>query len=394
DAWLRDAFRRNLPYDEFVRRIITAKGSTFENGATVVFRDRREPEEIAPIVSQLFLGVRLDCAKCHHHPFEAWSQDDFFSFAAYFARLGHRGTGLSPPISGGEEAVYAANKGEVKHPVTGKVLSPRTLSGTSPAIDPEADPREVLAAWVTSPENPYFAKVIVNRVWADVMGRGIVDPVDDIRATNPPTNGPLLDALAADFRRNGYDLKKLLRTILSSRVYGLSSLPKGSNAADQRYFSRHYRQRLRAEVMLDAVGDVTGIPETFAAMPPGTRAMEMWTVRSQSLFLDSFGRPDPNQDPPCERTGETTVVQALHLMNAPDVYRKLSADGSKPHLLSKTGKTPREIVEDVYLMAYGRFPGEDERKIGEAVFQKHNRRQAIEDLLWALMNTPEFVFKD
>jgi hypothetical protein len=394
DAWLRDAFRRNLPYDEFVRQIITAKGSTFENGATVVFRDRREPEEIAPIVSQLFLGVRLDCAKCHHHPFEAWSQDDFYSFAAYFARLGHRGTGLSPPISGGEEAVYAAAKGEVKHPVTGKVLSPRTLTGTAPRIDPEDDPREVLAAWVTSPENPYFAKVIVNRVWTDVMGRGIVDPVDDIRATNPPSNGPLLDALAADFRRNGYDLKKLLRTILSSRVYGLSSLPKGSNAADQRYFSRHYRQRLRAEVMLDAVGDVTGIPETFAAMPPGTRAMEMWTVRSQSLFLDSFGRPDPNQDPPCERTGETTVVQALHLMNAPDVYRKLTADGSRPHLLSKSGKTPREIVEAVYLTAFGRFPDEDEQKIGEAVFQKHNRRQAIEDLLWALMNTPEFVFKD
>ncbi|HEX4588855.1 MAG TPA: DUF1553 domain-containing protein, partial [Gemmataceae bacterium] len=394
DAWLRDAFRRNLPYDEFVRQLLTAKGSTFENGAAVIFRDRREPEEIAPIVSQLFLGVRVECAKCHHHPFEAWSQDDFYSFAAHFAKLGHRGAGLSPPISGGEEAVYAAGKGEVKHPVSGKVLDPRPLVGKAPAIDAEGDPRDALAAWVTSSDNPYFAKVIVNRVWAELMGRGIVDPVDDLRATNPPTNGPLLDALADDFRRSGFDLKKLLRRIMSSHVYALSSLPKGGNTADQRYFSRHYRQRLRAEVMLDAVSDVTGVPERFSAMPPGTRAMEMWTVRSQSLFLDSFGRPDPNQDPPCERTGETTVVQALHLMNAPDVYRKLTADGSRPHLLSKTAKSLREIVEDIYLSAYGRFPDDDERKIGEAVFQKGNRRQAIEDLLWALMNTPEFVFKD
>jgi hypothetical protein len=392
DAWLRDAFRRNLPYDEFVRQLLTAKGSTFQNGATVVFRDRREPDEIAPIVSQLFLGVRLDCAKCHHHPFEAWSQDDFYSFAAYFGRLGHRGVGLSPPISGGEEAMYDAGKGEVKHPVTGKVLSARPLTGTAPTAD---DPRDALAAWVTSPKNPYFAKVIVNRVWADLMGRGIVEPVDDIRATNPATNGPLLEALADDFRRNGYDLKKLLRTIMSSHVYGLSSLPSGHNAADGRYFSRHYRQRLRAEVLLDAISDVTGTPESFAAMPPGARAVELWTVRSQSLFLDSFGRPDPNQDPPCERTSETTVVQALHLMNAPNVYRKLTADGSKPRLLSKTEKSPAELVEEVYLLAYGRFPDAEERRIAERVFQRSgNRRQAVEDLIWALMNTPEFVFKD
>jgi hypothetical protein len=392
DAWLRDAFRRNLPYDEFVRQLLTAKGSTFRNGATVLFRDRREPDEIAPVVSQLFLGVRLECAKCHHHPFEAWSQDDFYSFAAYFGHLGHRGVGLSPPISGGEEAVYDARKGEVKHPVTGKTLNPRPLTGNAPSTD---DPRDALAAWVTSPENPYFAKVIVNRIWADLMGRGIVDPVDDIRVSNPPTNGPLLNALADDFRRNGYDLKKLLRTIMSSRVYALSSLPSGRNAVDGRYYSRHYRQRLRAEVLLDAVSDVTGIPESFAAMPPGSRAMELWTVRSQSLFLDSFGRPDPNQDPPCERTSDTTVVQALHLMNAPSVYRKLTADGSKPHLLSKTNKSPSELVDEIYLAVYARKPDDDERRIAEkSIQQSGNRRQAIEDLYWALMNTPEFVFKD
>src|SRR5207247_9604142 len=170
-------------------------------------------------------------------------------------------------------------KGDVKHPVTGKVLAPKPLAGLAPTLDPDRDPREALATWVTSPDNPYFAKVIVNRVWADLMGRGIVDPVDDLRATNPPTNGALLDALAADFRRNGYDPKKLLRTIMASHAYGLSSLPKGRNAADLRYFSRHYRQRLRAEVLLDAVSDVTGAPESFAAAAPGTGAMGLWTVR-------------------------------------------------------------------------------------------------------------------
>jgi hypothetical protein len=397
DAWLRDAFRRNLPYDEFVRDILTAKGTTFRNGATVFFRDRREPEEIAPVVSQLFLGVRLDCAKCHHHPFESWSQDDFYSFAAFFAKLGHGGVGLSPPISGGEEAIFAGDKGVVRHPVTGKVLGPRPL-GAPPVIDQRLntndDPRDALAAWMTGPHNPYFAKVLVNRVWADLMGRGIVDPVDDIRATNPSTNGPLLDALADDFRLNGYDLKKLLRTILSSHVYSLSSLPKGRNAADNRYFSRHYRQRPRAEVLLDAVGDLTGVPEGFSAMPPGTRAMELWTARSQSLFLDSFGRPDPNQDPPCERTSETTVVQALHLMNAPSVAHKLTIDGSWPHRLSQSGWSTREIVGELYLAAFARYPTDGERGAAERLFERRKRRHAIEDLLWALMNTPEFVFKD
>jgi hypothetical protein len=394
DAWLRDAFRRNLPYDEFVRQLVTAKGTTFRNGATVFFRDRREPEEIAPVVSQLFLGVRLECAKCHHHPFESWSQDDFYSFAAYFAKVGHGGTGLSPPISGGEESVFAGVKGEVKHPVTGKGLSPRPLGGKPPSSGADEDARDALAEWMTGPGNPYFAKVIVNRVWADLMGRGIVDPVDDIRATNPPTNGPLLDALAANFRRDGYDLKRLLRTIMSSHVYALSSLPKGRNAADNRYFSRHYRQRPRAEVLLDAVGDLTGVPESFAAMPPGTRATELWTVRSGSLFLDSFGRPDPNQDPPCERTGETTVVQALHLMNAPNVSQKLTANGSWPDLLAKSGKSAHEIVDEIYLAAFSRYPTDAERGVAERQFERRKRRQVIEDILWTLLNTAEFVFKD
>jgi hypothetical protein len=396
DAWLRDSFRRNKPYDQFVREILTARGSTFRNGPVVVFRDRREPDEITTMVSQLFLGVRLDCARCHHHPFEIWGQDDFYSFAAYFARLGRKGVGLSPPISGGEEFLFTASAGQVKHPVNGRVMTPRPLLGTATSIDEGRDPREVLADWIVAPENPYFARVQVNRVWADLMGRGLVEPVDDLRATNPPTNGPLLDALAEDFRKNGYDLKKLLRAILTSQVYSLSSLPREGNAADTRNYSRHYRQRLRAEVLLDAVCDITGDAESFSAMPPGSRATELWTVRMQSVFLDSFGRPDPNQDPPCERTTDTTVVQALHLMNAPGLHRKVTSDTGRAARLANSKMTPEEIVEELYLLVYCRLPDEQERKKCLAVFAEKGitRRQVAEDILWALLNTPEFVFKD
>jgi hypothetical protein len=397
DGWIRDAFRRNLPYDRFVYDIVTARGSTFEQGPATIFRDRREPEEIAPMVSQLFLGIRLECAKCHHHPFESWDQAQFYEFAAYFARIGRKGTGLSPPISGSEEMIYTGKSGSVRHPLTGEVLGPRALYGSAPVSeDPDADPREALARWMIAPENPYFARVIVNRVWADLNGRGIVDPVDDLRATNPPSNGPLLDALADDFRRHGYDLKHLIGTILSSSVYALSSEPNERNVADTRNFSRHYRQRLRAEVLLDAISDVTGVPDTFAAAPPGSRASAIWTHRVPSLFLDTFGRPDPNQDPPCERTSDTSVVQALHLMNAPELHKKITSDVGRAARLARGQEPPRAIVEELYLLAYARLPTDEERAFGVSLFEgpKADRRAAVEDLLWALLNSAEFVFKD
>ncbi len=395
DAWLREAFRRNKPYDQFVREIVTAQGSTFRSGPVTVFRDRREPEEIAPLISQLFLGIRLECAKCHHHPFEVWGQDDFYSFAAYFARVGRKGTGLSTPISGGEEVIFTASRGEVKHPGTGQVCPPRPLFGKA-AGDAAQDPRRVLADWMVSDENPYFAKVIVNRVWADLMGRGLVEPVDDLRATNPPSNGPLLDALAQEFRRQGYDLKKLVRTICTSYVYGLGSVPNARNVADTRNYSRHYRQRLRAEVLLDAISDIAQVPETFAAMPPGARATELWTFRAQSVFLDSFGRPDPNQDPPCERTTDTTVVQALHLMNAPNLHRKVTSDTGRAAALARGGRSTEEIVEELYALVYCRRPGAEERALCRKLYEAPgaDRRRVTEDLLWALLNTPEFLVKD
>lgn len=396
DNWIREQFRQNRPYDEFVRDLLTAQGSTWRNGAVTLFRDRREPEEVTTMVSQLFLGVRLECAKCHHHPFEKWSQDDFYSFAAYFARVGRKGTGLSPPISGSEEIIMTAKRGAVAHPLTGETLAPRPLFGEAPAVEDAADPRDALAAWIASDDNEFFARVQVNRVWADLMGRGIVEPIDDLRTTNPPTNEPLLAALAAEFRAQQYDLKKLIRTIATSHVYSLSSIPNERNLADTRNYSRHYRSRLRAEVLADAIDDITGVPSSFDAMPPRSRANQIWTHRVSSLFLDTFGRPDPNQDPPCERTGESTVTQTLHLMNASAIHAKATSDDGLPARLAASDKTPDEIVDELYLAVYSRFPDEEERAIGRQFFQEEgtDRRRATEDMLWALLNTPEFIFKD
>ncbi|MED5401361.1 MAG: DUF1549 and DUF1553 domain-containing protein [Planctomycetota bacterium] len=397
DAWVRRAFRQNMPYDQFVRELVTARGSTYRNGAVTLFRDRRDPGERTTIITQLFLGIRLECARCHHHPFEVWAQEDFYSFAAYFTNVSRKGTGLSPPISGSEEVFFTtAGSSTMAHPRTGATLVAKPLFGTAPALDGETDPRESLATWMTSKQNPFFAKVMVNRVWADLMGRGLVEPVDDLRATNPPTNPELLDALAKDFQDADFDIKALVRRIAGSHVYALSSLPGKRNVQDTRNYSRHYRQRLRAEVMLDAIVGITGIPESFSGMPPGSRAKELWTTRIGSLFLDAFGRPDPNQDPPCERTPDTTVVQSLHLMNSKNLYAKVTDEKGWAAQLSGSKRTPEEIVQQLYLAIYSRMPDSEERIIGRSLFQKKGitRRQATEDLMWALINTPEFVFKD
>ncbi len=397
DNWIRESFRRNQPYDQFVQQLITAQGTTWHNGAVTFFRDRREPDERTAMVSQLFLGIRLECAKCHHHPFEKWGQKDYYQFAAFFSDLGRKGTGLSPPISGSEEMFYSAEKQirAVKHPLTDETLDAKPLFGEL-TDDPGADRRTQLARWLTSPENDFFAQVMANRIWADLMGRGLVEPVDDFRATNPPANAPLLKALGNHFRDSGFDIKELLRAIAKSHVYQLNSLPGQRNVGDTRNHSRHYRVRLRAEVLLDAVTDVTGVSSSFAAMPPDARANQIWTHRVGSVFLDTFGRPDPNQDPPCERTTDSSVTQMLHLMNSDELQRRLSSDDGRVAKLAAGEQTPKEIVEELYLAAYSRYPDQEEQSIAQALFDREGttRRQAAEDLLWALMNTPEFIMKD
>jgi hypothetical protein len=394
DTFLRDAFAHNLSYDRFVGELLTATGSVWRNGAAVIYRDRRSPDEIVTMASQLFLGVRLECAKCHQHPFEVYGQGDFYGLAAYFARVGYVGTGLSPPISGGEEAVVVKPSGDVKHPLTDAVLAPKPLGAEAGAEPAESDRRIALVAWLRSADHPTFAAAAVNRIWAEFFGLGIVDPVDDFRATNPPSNAELMTALAAEFRSLGFDQKRLIATIMKSHLYGLSALANETNAGDHRNFSRHYRRRLRAEVVADAVDDVTGVPSSYAGAAPGTRATQLWTHRTGSTFLDVFGRPDPNQDPPCERIADATIVQAMHLMNGQHLHGKVSADAGRAATLAASDATPEAIIEELYLAAYARLPtdAETQRLLPEFSREGGSRRQAAEDILWALLNTPEFVY--
>ncbi len=394
DQWLRESFRENKPYDQFVREILTAEGSNHRDGPAVIYRDRREPSDLTTMFSQLFLGVRFECARCHHHPNEKWSQDDFYQFAAFFGPVKQKGAGLSPPISAGTETFYFAPGGAVKHPISGATMIPKPPDGPAPALAETADPRQALVQWLTAQDNPFFARAIVNRVWANFFGRGLVEPVDDFRISNPCVNPALLDALARDFATHGYDLKHLMRTILDSRIYQLSSEPNASNLADTRNFSRSYRRRLPAEVLLDAVNDVTGASDASSALPAGSRAMQMWSYKIGSQFLDAFGRPNSSSDCPCDRDLRTSVVQSLHLMHSRDLQGKLAGEKGRVRALVASPRTPEEIVTELYLLTLNRYPTSTELPAAVAAFgaKEATRQTATEDVLWALLNSAEFVF--
>ena len=394
DQWLRESFRANKPFDEFAREILTAEGSNHRDGPAVVYRDRREPQDRTTMFSQLFLGTRLECAKCHHHPNEKWSQDDFYQFAAFFDPIKQKGAGLSPPISAGTESFYySGGPAEVKHPVTGEKMTPRPLDG--PLVKSEkTDPRLELVDWLVNPKNPFFARAAVNRVWAVYFGRGFVEPVDDFRISNPIVNEPLLQALADDFAANHYDLKALMRTIMNSRLYQLSSTPNQYNLTDTKNFSRSYRRRLPAEVLLDAVNDVTGATDDFNGSPPETRAIQTWSYKVRSQFLDAFSRPNSSADCPCERDLKTSVVQSLHLMNAKGLQDKLASAKGRAKKLAEGKLNAYEIVTKLYLAAFAREPSASELEAAATAFSRPDasRQTATEDVLWALLNSPEFVF--
>ncbi len=396
DQWLRDWFRSGRPYDEFAREILLAEGTNHRDGPVVVYRDRREPPELTTLFSQLFLGVRLECAKCHHHPNEKWSQDDFYQFAAVFGPMKQKGAGLSPPISAGTETFFFAPGGAVHHPVTGAVMKPKAPDGPELNVESNEDPRAAFSEWLTQPSNPFFARAAVNRVWASFFGRGFVEPVDDFRVSNPASNEPLLEALAREFASHGYDLKRLMRTILESRTYQLSSTPNEYNLADTRNFSRSYRRRLPAEVLLDAVNDLTGIGDDFNGCPPGTRAIQTWSYKVSSQFMDAFGRPNSSSDCPCERDLKTSVVQALHLMNSRRLHEKLASREGRVWQLASSPRSAAEIVVELYLSAFSRLPTATELEAATAVFPEGAspsvRQTATEDVLWALLNSAEFVF--
>ena len=393
DQWLREAFRKNKSMDQFAREMVGASGSTHRFGPAVVYRDKRTPPELAKIFSQVFLGTRLECARCHNHPNEKWTLTDFHAFSAFFGRIKRKGAGVSPPISGGTEWFFHGGSGNVTHPVTGKTLAPKPPDAPQPKLDAKDDPRDVLVDWMTQPDNPFFARAMVNRVWGAFFGRGIVEPVDDMRASNPPVNAALLDALAKHFVSLKYDQKALIRTVMQSRLYQLSSAPNDTNVADRRNFSRSYRRRLSAEVLLDAVSDVTGVPETYSATWPGARAMETWNFKISSEFMDAFGRPNSSSDPPCERNIKGTIVQSLHMMHSEKLNSKITHDKGLASRLAGSKKTPVEMADEVYLAAYSRRPTDKERELIVNFFKEHKdgRRAAVEDFVWAIINSAEFV---
>ncbi|HEV7222356.1 MAG TPA: DUF1549 domain-containing protein, partial [Pirellulales bacterium] len=318
--WINEALRQNRPFDQFVRELITAKGSVYRNGPANYFRVANNPQDLCETTSQLFLGVRMQCAKCHHHPFEKYGQEDYYSFAAFFARVGVKGS-QEFGLFGAEQVVMVRSGGEVGHPRTGQVMKPTPLEGQPAAETP--DRRQALADWMTNPANPFFARNVVNRYMAYLMGRGLVEPIDDMRATNPPSNAELLDALAVDFAKNCFNLKQLLRTIMNSRLYQLDSQPTAANAADSRFYTHYRVKRLPAEPLLDAIDQTTGTKTKFKNVPLGTRAIELPDGDYPDYFLKTFGKPRRVSVCECERTPDANLAQALHTLNGDLLANKI-----------------------------------------------------------------------
>lgn len=399
--WLREGFAKNKPLDQFVRELLTATGTTYDQPATAYFRRTRSPDLLAENTAQLFMGVRLSCAKCHNHPYDQWKQTDYHSMAAYFVRVG-RETKYKPRRQrfdaeeiNGDEILVVKSAGEWNNPATGQPLPPVMLSDPSSAPAAGApDRRAALAAWLTRPDNPFFAKAMANRIWYHLMGRGIVDPVDDFRESNPPSNIPLLEALARDFSARRFDLRHLVGTIMKSSTYQLSSVPNALNEADQKYFSHAIPTRLTAEQMLEAIGTVTGASEEFSGYPAGTRVTQVVPTWQPHPFLRLFGQPPRETVCECERSTDATLGQSFELIAGRLIDSRLRAADNRLARLLASGKSPADLVTELYLAAYARYPSRDELKVGLAHLQAaKDRRAALEDLAWGLMNTQEFLLR-
>lgn len=385
--WLVDQMSRNRPYDEWVRELITASGSSHRNGPVNFYRATATTEELTRAISQAFIGVRLECAQCHHHPFEKWGQDDFYGMAGFFEGVKRK------KLTGDEELVFQlGGSSTFKVPATDHVVAVRPPGGTAPAIDVKADPRTQFAGWLTKPDNPWFARLVVNRLWKHFFGRGLVEPEDDLRFTNPPTNVPLLDYLTRTLIENRYDLKSVCKLILMSRGYQLSSLPNSTNKDDDQFASHHRVRRLPAEVLLDAICMVTDVPESFPGRPRGTRAIELWDNRAPSYFLDIFGRSERLSPCECARSSEPTMAQCLHLLNAPEIEEKIAHKSGRAARLAASKKPVDEVIEELCLAALGRLPLDNEMEAAQKLFAKTSREEAAQDFLWALLNSRDFLF--
>lgn len=389
--WLVRAFQQNMPYDKFAGQLLTASGSTFEVPAANYYRTAADTNDCTESTAQIFLGARLECAKCHNHPHERWTQDNYYGLGSFFNRIQRDTTDRRDELF-----VSIARTGEVKQPRTGETMKP-WLPGVGPIDVPsDVDRRSVFADWLTDPQNPFLARVEVNRLWSQMMGRGIVQPIDDFRDSNPPSNAELLDALAKDFTKSGFDRRRILCTILNSETWQRSSEYLPQNESDDRYFSRYHRRLLSAEQLLDAVCDVTGVPENFSKLPAGTRATQLPSPDFSQEFLKVFGQPKRESVCDCERSGDLNLSQALTLLNGSYVQQKVANGNSRARRLQKEGKTLRAIVENCYLAAYSRLPTDHEFQVCQKYVEATEARpldNAFEDLLWSLVNSNEFLFQ-
>lgn len=390
-GWMRNSFYENKPYDQFVRELLTASGTPGKNPPVAWYREVKDQAAQVEDTAQLFLGLRIQCARCHHHPFEKWSQQDYYGFAAFFSRLGRKKGFLQNQ----DRIFHNPGAAQAKNPKTNDNVPPTGLGSEPLEIASYEDPRRYLADWMSDPENPFFARALVNRYWKHFFSRGLVDPEDDMRLTNPAVNPALLDALAQDFLASDFNLKHLIRQICRSEIYQLSAEPNAWNKDDKQNFSRYYPKRLNAEVLLDSINQLTGTTTSFGGMPSGTRAVALPDNGFSSYFLTVFGRPESSSACECERSSEANLAQSLHLLNSSEIQGKLTDDnGRAAKLASQQEADHRAKIRKLYLLAFSREPLDEEAAIAMAHIEKCGEevKRAYEDIVWAMINTKEFLF--
>jgi hypothetical protein len=400
-TWIRESIASDKPYDQFAREILAAIGDETKAPPTVWFRDLQKPEQFVDDACQLFLGVRVACAQCHHHPYEKWSQDDYWGMAAFFSQVGRKpapnlgATVLNPQQA--RQIIFNKGTGTVLNTRTGKAAVMKALDAEPVNLSPGEDPRHRLVDWMVNTKNPFFARAVANRYWAHFFAKGLVDPVDDMRVTNPPSNPELLDALADDLIRSKFSLKHLVKLIVKSRTYQLSAMPNEFNKNDKKSFARYYPRRMQAEVLYDAVSQVTASPATFPGLPQDrfapNRAIMLPDEAFPSYFLDVFGRPQRISACECERVSEANLAQVLHLLNSQEIQGKLARPGGRAEQLAKDPRPDAAKVTELFVWAFGRQPTPAQMDIALANIERNgkNRQFAYENIIWALINTKEFI---